>query len=300
MGRGGGDLTNANLKMTGFMDLQDFQSECGSVVLFLQIILRKNGAIAALQGESGISGEPAQIITCPVCESFLSITESGLPKGKNELHIVAKGKLKQGSKNKKLNQIIESITSVKGLRITTENHKTGILTISINFESESEIALNELEDIWKKISEKLKLKEESLSFERPGYFGSIIEECRRKKKYGDFEIWCPNPDCDLNSDVKWTEGVPVSESKNKLPDSLTERIFLNPFKKNSRIPIPAYTVDEQIYSRCPTIIISTADKIARLSFEPRAASLFGTVDTYNPFYGYRRDSIYPKNSSKAV
>jgi hypothetical protein len=28
------------------------------------------------------------------------------------------------------------------------------------------------------------------------------------------------------------------------------------------------TVDEQIYSRCPTVVVSTADKIARLPLKP--------------------------------
>jgi hypothetical protein len=65
------------------------------------------------------------------------------------------------------------------------------------------------------------------------------------------------------------------------------------------MPIPAYTVDEQVYSRCPTIVISTADKIARLAFEPRASSIFGVVNIYNECYGYQRENLYPKNTIKA-
>lgn len=257
---------------------------------------KDKGAIDALQGEKGIDGEPAQIITCPVCDSFLSVTDSGIPEGINELHIVAKGKFNQNSGKKDLKQLINSIGAVTDLKITTENHKAGFLTISVTFNSE--LGINELRIIWKQISEKLKLKTASLSFERPGYFGSMIEKGRKKKKFGDFEIWCSNPNCDLNKDVKWKEGAPFGSSKQKFKDGLYERVPESPFYKNSRIPIPAYTVDEQIYSRCPTIIISTADKIARLSFEPRASSLFGTVDTYNPFYGYRRANLYPKEFNK--
>jgi hypothetical protein len=263
--------------------------------------LRKKdkGALDALMGKEGIIGEPAQIMTCPVCDSILSIPESGLSRGHNIIHVVAEGNLKEGMKNKTLEELIESIKFVNDLKVVTNNHRPGFLTLSIDLYSDSEIRLNDLRNIWKNISKKLKLKEASLSFERPGYFGSIVEECRRKKNFRDFEIWCTNPECDLNHDVIWNEGVPISSSDFKYPDGLYERIFWSPFIKDTRIPIPAYTVDEQIYSRCPTIIISTADKIARLSFEPRAAALFGTVDRYNPYYGYRRDDLYPKDYLKS-
>ena len=68
------------------------------------------------------------------------------------------------------------------------------------------------------------------------------------------------------------------------------------------MPIPAYTVDEQVYFKCPTIVISTADKIARLAFEPRAAGLFGNVKRYNSYYGYYREyteDLIPNDSSNS-
>lgn len=37
--------------------------------------------------------------------------------------------------------------------------------------------------------------------------------------------------------------------------------------KNDRIPIPVYLVDEEIYAKCPTIILSTVDKFARLPWD---------------------------------
>lgn len=48
--------------------------------------------------------------------------------------------------------------------------------------------------------------------------------------------------------------------------------------KNNRIPIPVYLVDEEIYSKCPTIILSTVDKFARLPWDVSTNALFGRVD----------------------
>jgi hypothetical protein len=48
--------------------------------------------------------------------------------------------------------------------------------------------------------------------------------------------------------------------------------------KKDRIPIPVYLVDEEIYSKCPTIILSTVDKFARLPWDVNTNALFGRVD----------------------
>ncbi len=42
--------------------------------------------------------------------------------------------------------------------------------------------------------------------------------------------------------------------------------------------IPVYLVDEEIYSKTPTIIIGTVDKFARITFEERVHLLFGRRD----------------------
>lgn len=258
-----------------------------------------NGAIDALMGKNGINGEPAQVINCPVCDSILSIPDSDLPSGSNTIHVVVKGNPARISSDK-IKNLINEISELQNLDIFPENHKKQFFTLSISLHSESEIGLNELRDIWEKISSNLRIQEASLSFERPGYFGNTLEIGRRKKKFSDFEIWCPNPHCKINNNVSWAEGAPQSNHKaKKFPDQLYDKSMVSPFVKGTRIPITAYTVDEQIYSRCPTIIISTADKIARLSFEPRTCTLFGLVDKYNKIYGYRRDDLYPRDTAKA-
>lgn len=44
--------------------------------------------------------------------------------------------------------------------------------------------------------------------------------------------------------------------------------------------IPVYLVDEEIYAKCPTVIISTVDKFARLPWSERVGLLFGRTDRY--------------------
>ena len=48
--------------------------------------------------------------------------------------------------------------------------------------------------------------------------------------------------------------------------------------KNDRIPRPVYLVDEEIYSKSPTVILSTVDKFARLPWDVNTNAIFGRVD----------------------
>jgi hypothetical protein len=78
-----------------------------------------------------------------------------------------------------------------------------------------------------------------------------------------------------------------------LPDGNRFNHVIDAFRTNStfisdRVPIPALTVDDQIYHRLPTVVVATVDKFARPPFEPRASSLFGNVDYHNCIMGYYR------------
>lgn len=48
--------------------------------------------------------------------------------------------------------------------------------------------------------------------------------------------------------------------------------------RDGRYPMPVYLVDEEIYSKCPTIILSTVDKFARLPWDVSTNALFGRVN----------------------
>ena len=45
-----------------------------------------------------------------------------------------------------------------------------------------------------------------------------------------------------------------------------------------RMSMPVYLVDEEIYNKCPTVILATVDKFANLPWNQSANALFGRVD----------------------
>lgn len=56
--------------------------------------------------------------------------------------------------------------------------------------------------------------------------------------------------------------------------------------KDDPMKIPVYLVDEEIYARCPTVILSTVDKFARLPWDVNTNALFGHVDRVCSRDGY--------------
>ncbi len=52
------------------------------------------------------------------------------------------------------------------------------------------------------------------------------------------------------------------------------------FSKKTGRTIPVYLVDEEIYAKCPTVIISTVDKFTRLPWTEKVGLLFGKTDRY--------------------
>ena len=58
------------------------------------------------------------------------------------------------------------------------------------------------------------------------------------------------------------------------------------YKPANKMRIPVYLVDEEIYAKCPTIILSTVDKFARLPWDVNTNALFGRVDRICSRDGY--------------
>jgi len=50
--------------------------------------------------------------------------------------------------------------------------------------------------------------------------------------------------------------------------------------------IPALVVDEDIYHHCPSLLLATVDKFARLPWHPPTMALFGRVSRFCPKHGY--------------
>ncbi|ALT68977.1 DISARM system helicase DrmA [Methanobrevibacter millerae] len=264
-------------------------------------LLKKGGAMDLLKGNDVrlpyTVGEPAQILKCPVCGSWLSVPESGLNDELNNVHIVIKSTEYMAHVEEILDEIFVNNEKINFVGIESKNHLDGFYTIS--FEIHGKFSRIQFEN---EIIDKLKengFEIASLGDFNIGYFTSL----NSIDKYGnkiegdfDFEIWCTNPKCDLNN-VEWFEGCPYpNSSEPHFPDGNYNRKIVSPFISNTRMPIPAYLIDDHVYNRCPTVVIGTADKIARLAFEPKAGGLFGNINYFNKYYGYNRNNLLPDTS----
>jgi len=262
---------------------------------------RRPGALTRLlRPDIREGGDPAQVIQCPACDNLLIIPDQGLPRSQREpwvISYVLRDKGPISSSRYKDNEKPPYITKLEGptliddkenkhysLRVEITNTKLLSIT-AVNRElipfilSHSRIIL------------KRKLTIESANPLRPGYFIKRRKSSRSDSPIQyDFKILCTNPKCILGKDVRWISGYQVNSlNPSSISDIIVPEINNGPFSIGdgqetfmSRVPIPAYTVDDQIYSKCPTMIISTVDKFARLPFDPKTSSIFGNINCYNP------------------
>lgn len=253
------------------------------------------GALSILAGEPG-EGEPAQVLKCPACSSWLAIPPEGLARGRtHQLQLI----LECSAPNLPVQNLAsysgppqqpsgEALIQVASIQVTPHT-TSNFYTVTISFQSGRDITPQDL-DSWC-INQVLpafgnRSRLVSVRASRPGYFVRWTPMRGGRPKDIDFDIFCPNPGCALNSGSSWMEITPAGPLRVNEAFQLTAT-------ESSRIPIPAYTVDDQIYHQCPTMVVATVDKFARLSFEPRASSLFGIVDHYCERHGYYRAGCPP-------
>ncbi len=277
-------------------------------------------------GHLQVEGEPAQVTNCPCCRSILAVPEEGLGPGQHELHFVYQGG-NVTQPNLALLRPRQGVT-VDTVQVSTHSNP-GYRTLSIRFTVSARLYLSssQVDDWWyQTIAPTLGANIDLVAVRpsRPGYFILTYPSSQTAQKPCDFDIYCPNPQCQLNHDVVWAEQVPLSRGRNGvrghnanqmilglgsisqtdgLPMVLQDRLewqeippafrVQNTQRKSTRIPIPALTIDDQVYHRCPSMVIATVDKFARLPFEPKAAALFGNVNHYHSRWGYYREGCPP-------
>ncbi|MEM2270556.1 MAG: DISARM system helicase DrmA [Nitrososphaerota archaeon] len=268
------------------------------------------GAISILKGtakDTGGEGEPAQVLNCPACGAILSVPKNGLRPGKYDLHLIVRSSDATALRGaitglpgpyRKLNVISACLT---------EHESNGYFTISLRVDVKERIEDRDVDELWKDLRQKLQGVDLELAparASRPGYFIRWYSGKRGGRVEYDFDIFCPNPGCSLR--VPWRGGSPAGSVhgrqpprsvKPDLPDGNVSIDVQEPFRLNSagvsdRIPIPAFTVDDQIYHRIPSMLVSTVDKFARPPFEPRASAIFGNVDFHHCVGGYYRRGLH--------
>lgn len=268
------------------------------------------GAISLLSGDEG-PGEPAQILSCPACETILSVPETGLQAGVRSIYWVVRSEVGlETIKGQLLDIIISNTSSVNITEIdVTPNDSSTYYTISIKLSCNNTLSRSSINRLWRQIQSHVqKIELIAVQSYHPGYFLRWYLGSRNQRKQYDFEILCPNPNCPLHK--PWCEMLPMGsifgtntrslapnqEHKiHKINDQrlvhINHAFCLNSPFISDRVPIPAYSVDEQVYSRIPSMLIGTVDKFARPPFDSRSASIFGNIDFHNCITGYYRDPI---------
>jgi hypothetical protein len=292
----GGGVTPNRLRTTGFPDPVP-------------------GALDLLTGrhEGGETGEPAQVLDCPACATTLAVPRARherqerppYPEGsEGTLHLVF------STQDPVAQPAAASISNERVAVADVQLHSmasAGHYVLSVRFVARGGgVSAQDLDRWWDSVVRPCLGKWVQLGparASRPGYFVRTFTNQQRRQTPWTFEIYCPNPECPLASTL-WRETVPVAIQSRQAGNADEWQQVLAPFQSASdpsvgvTVPIPALTVDDQIYARPPSLLVATVDKFARLAYEPRAAGLFGHVERYHARDGYYRTGC-PANPTKA-
>ncbi len=264
------------------------------------------------------TSDPGQITTCPVCNCFLSLPKQQdqyLPEKMNIFLMVKKENTDPSQLEKDITDVIPLLRptffnlerlTVERLNSTEPNFYSIGLKLSTTVNNAEPVKLKEWwDDI---VSNVIGMIPINPDIRNSGYFYLFenssnieFERITTDSEYTgiDFEIRCCNPKCELN-EVKWAEEVHVSRKSFWTQIQSPWKLANNKLDISIGMPITAYTVDEQVYRRIPTILIGTVDKFAQLSFKDEAGSIFGNVDFFNSIFGFFRNRALPKNRTIRV
>ncbi len=239
------------------------------------------------------SGEPAQLATCPCCKNILATHSL-----KKNIETTITWLIKTSKTIQELNNIgnekfnsSNSFIKISDVKFTLSENTFSNSEPYVLFQANVTILNDkpdeEIDKWWRDVvKEKISNTESdpiaSTSASRPGYF--FIRNSNGNPF--DYSIHCTNfIDCELNINAKWFE----RSVKNMLATVASPFQDPNDPHFSTSVPISAFTVDTQVYSKCPTFVLATVDKFARMPFDHRCSSIFGNVDVFHNQYGYGRD-----------
>lgn len=266
-------------------------------------------------------GEPAQVTQCPVCGNLLAVPEEGLSEGEHTLHLVYRGLPRTAPPPSMLPGPRPGV-QVTGLAIRHTTNDFATFTLKVRVDAQKYWTADDIDRyLWRELPFVSAAQLQPARPSRPGYFILSYPTQKNSRADADFEVFCTNPECVLNQHA-WAEQVPEPREKTgnrkqnvrqamlfgssheftpglpqlagnnwqTVPEPFQEGSYAN---RSSAIPIPAFTVDDQVYARCPSLVVATVDKFARLAFEGEAATLFGNVTHYHSRFGYYREACPP-------
>jgi hypothetical protein len=275
---------------------------------------RLDEAIKILQmGRIGEQGEPAQVTHCPACGSILAIPRDGIAPP-FILHLVVQMCAGAGGSlpfPRKVGEVIHKIGEITIKLDGIHSVRGDISVLSLKFEGREKVRGEYVEELGRILQEHYGIRCLSVSASRPGYFLRKYSG-RMGPVHYNFEIICPAPPGRCPLQQKWCAGSPSGSPEGSRPGNLhnwdelnlagregyfpveVQEIFRDGHEcVSGRVPIPALTVDEQVYHWLPSVVIATVDKFARPPFEPRAGAIWGNVTHYHPIWGYYREGLAP-------
>jgi len=219
--------------------------------------------------------DPAQILNCPCCGSILSFPLDDIPAGPFVLRLHTSGQARCDENSMKAASTNKfEVTSLSNCLHPSGKSNYLRLDLFVN----APVTGQDVGRWWAETAESaLNVRLNSFGAARPGY---VPVAGGRKGAVNDYEIRCPEAQCELNSLV-FKHKVPNRNGQWSFVEGHPCFVSPNDAFATSGIKISAFTVDEMLYAKPPSMLISTVDKLARLAFTNEAASLFGRVRSYD-------------------
>ena len=105
--------------------------------------------------------------------------------------------------------------------------------------------------------------------------------------------WCGHEISEPDGDVK---GRPVQW---RLYCGNTKCMFAKKLDIDPDRSLPIVVTDDDVYSRCPSMIIATGDKFARMAWNPLTSSIFGHVDSFCKICGFYRTDLLGQHGTES-
>lgn len=269
------------------------------------------GAIDLLKEPTARDADPAVVLQCPSCNAWLAAPPRGIPPRAEPLvwHLPVATSLPPADIPARLRDVLGVGTAWQPRRIQAAPLGPGQVVVTVEIATNQTLRLADFDRLAQTVCNTIQGSLLCTHGARPGYVFRTYRTARGRHagelRAYDFEIVCPNPGCPLVQ--PWGELTPSGgidgelradrvAGHGDLPEAPVRRgCAVQPVQAyrrspsshwGTRIPIPALTVDEQIWRRAPSIVVATADKIARLPAEERTKILFGNVQAHHPLYGF--------------
>ena len=151
------------------------------------------------------NSEPAQVIRCPVCDSILAIPrKQSLPPNAYAFHFIVRSKYEPKPTKEGFSGFGFVAQNIKIKLMPTSDH----FIISVELSSTKRIDADQIDIWWNKCALPSLGSNCKGAFARASRLGYFLKRWGIEQAPVDYEIHCPNPECELNK-LEWSESVTI-------------------------------------------------------------------------------------------